>query len=297
MTRNQEKLGELLRNWGESHALSSAAEQALRARVAAALRRQECPPHHGSSARPDAVQALPSGAARQDRRVPASAGNAAPATANAWWVFAAAASLLAATALWSWNYVNRDGGKRVSTPARSSPSDAGESPPDFVQLAASQLQEKQTLLAESQRLFAGQVGWIAEVGDRVRIDIAPNDENAPPTKQWLAVRLVVTRQAADGNLCPVWSLDVISSSQHVVRLTEEMPDGADVMLWNYSLPDGMIAVDARLDLPEVNSTPRLQANYTGLQESGVPKALYSWTAGEAEYAVYQTVTAIDDRVL
>ena len=113
----------------------------------------------------------------------------------------------------------------------------------------------------------------------------------------MAVRLVVTRQAADGNPCPVWSLDVISSSQQIVRLKGDLPDGADVMLWNYSLPDGMIAVDARLDLPEVDSTLRLQANYTGLQESGVPKALYSWTAGEAEYEVYQTVTAIDDRVL
>jgi hypothetical protein len=210
---------------------------------------------------------------------------------------AAAASLLAATALWSWNQVSRDGGKRVSTPARSSPSEAGETPPDFVRLAASQLQEKQTLLAESQRLFAGQVGWIAEAGDQVRIDIAPNDENAPPSRQWLAVRVVVMRQAADGNPCPVWSLDVISSSQQVVRLKGDLPDGADVMLWNYSLPDGMIAVDARLDLPEVDSTLRLQADYTGLQESGVPKALYSWTAGEAEYEVYQTVTAIDDRVL
>ena len=56
MTRNQEKLGELLRKWGESHALSSAAEEALRARVTAALRRPKCPSHHGSSARPDAVR-------------------------------------------------------------------------------------------------------------------------------------------------------------------------------------------------------------------------------------------------
>lgn len=297
MTRNQEKLGELLRNWGESHTLSSAAEETLRARVAAALRRQECPLHHGAAARPDAVEALPSGAVRQDRRVAASEGNAAPITTNAWWVFAAAASLLAATALWSWNQVCRDGEKRVTTSARSSPSHAGESPPDFVRLAASQLQEKQTLLAESQRLFAGQLGWIAEMGEQVRIDIAPNDQNASPTRQWLAVRLVVTRQAADGNSCPVWSLDVISPSQRVVRLKRDLPDGIDVMLWNYSLPDGMIAVDARLDLPEVDSTPRLQASYTGLQQSGVPKALYSWTVGEAEYAVYQTVTAINDRVL
>lgn len=36
---------------------------------------------------------------------------------------------------------------------------------------------------------------------------------------------------------------------------------------------------------------------TGLQESGVPKSLHSWTAGEAEDAVDQTVTANDDRVL
>ena len=42
---------------------------------------------------------------------------------------------------------------------------------------------------------------------------------------------------------------------------------------------------------------RLPASYTGLQESGVPTVLHSWTAGGEKYEVYQTVTAMEDQVL
>ena len=67
-------------------------------------------------------------------------------------------------------------------------------------------------------------------------------------------------------------------------------------LWNYTLPDGMIAW-----MPVWMSPTRIRRfgcrQLHGLQESGVPKALHSWTAGGAEYEIYQTVTAMEGQVL
>jgi len=300
MTSKQGKLNTLLQKWGQSHAPSPAADEVLRSRVLAALREQEAPPPDGSPSLLVADEiswtGAPHGAGGVRPRA-SSLGSGALSSKTSWLVLAAAASVLVATALWSWSYVKRNGSEFVSAPAPKGSSGADTPPPDFARLIEPQLQEKRTLLRESQRLFAGRVGWIAETGDRVRIDVVPDDAPGGLARQWLAVRLVVTRHTSDGTECPVWSLDLISSSQQLVRLESDSPDGADVMLWNYTLPDGMIAVDARLDVPDADPAVRLQASYAGLQESGVPTALYSWTAGGAEYEVYQTVTAMDDQVL
>jgi hypothetical protein len=280
MTGQRGELNELLRKWSESHASSPSDQERLRVRVAAALRGQETRPRDGSLC--------------PHTSSPASG---PLSSKTAWLVFAAAASVLIAVALWSWSSVQRNTGEFASGPAPAGSSRPDTPPPDVARLAKSQLREKRTLLEESQRLFAGRVGWIAETGDRVQIDVVPDGGPAVPTGQWLAVRLVVTRHNSDGTECPVWSLDLISSSQQVVQLAGDSPDGADVTLWNYTLPDGMIAVDARLDVPDADPAVRLQASYTGLQESGVPNALHSWTAGGAEYEVYQTVTAMEGHVL
>ena len=280
MTGKRDKLEQLLRRWGESHAPSPIDEDKLRVRVMTALRGQETPPRDGMLA--------PHASSPASRPL---------SSKTAWLIFAAAASVLIAMALWSRFSGHRNTGEFAAGPAPGDSSGADTPPPDVARLATSQLREKRTLLEESQRLFAGRVGWIAETGDRVQIDVVPEDGPAVPPGQWLAVRLVVTRHNSDGTECPVWSLDLISSNQQVVQLADDSPDGADVTLWNYTLPDGMIAVDARLDVPDADPAVRLQASYTGLQESGVPKALHSWTAGGAEYEVYQTVTAMEDHVL
>ena len=59
------------------------------------------------------------------------------------------------------------------------------------------------------------------------------------------------------------------------------------------LPDGMIALDMKLDL---EGTVTLHADSSSLQESGVPSIVFSARDGDVEYEVYQTVRFLDDEV-
>ena len=63
-------------------------------------------------------------------------------------------------------------------------------------------------------------------------------------------------------------------------------------LWTYTLPDGMIAIDSRLDLD--GDTVRLDKGYCGLQQAGIPKTIDTWNSQGAEYEVYQTVAPVGE---
>ena len=269
MSSQQDNLDELLRQWADFHEPSEIELRDLSRRIAAAARTQVAP------CVPQKPRWLPSMSRRQNA---------------VWFALGVAVVLLVTVAIW-WD---PPGDRNVVSPTRSPEPQpqrpANEPPPEVAWLAQPQLKDKQVLLEEMERLFAGRVAWIAETRDQVRIGLAPDGGAPTPNARRLAVRLVVTRRTANSVRQPVWTVDVISHHEQLVHLSGPAGAGAELTLWTYTLPDGMIAIDSRLDLD--GDTVRLDKGYCGLQQAGIPKTIDTWNAQGAEYEVYQTVAPV-----
>ena len=112
----------------------------------------------------------------------------------------------------------------------------------------------------------------------------PND--ATP----VAVRLMVQRRTVgQAEWEAMWTADVVSRSEEVVRWTADSDPGSSVVVWVYPLPDGMILVVTELNLGESQT---VQATSSHLQLDGVPVKVLSAHVDGCEYRVYQTVALL-----
>jgi len=269
MSSQHDNLNELLRQWADSHDRSEIELRDLSRRIATAARIQVSPRAPQKPRRLSSMSRRPKAA---------------------WIALGVAVVLLVMVAIWWGSPGDRDVARPTRSPEPQPQRPANEPPPEFAWLAQPQLKDKQVLLEEMERLFEGRVAWIAETHDQVRIGLAPDDGATTPNARRLAVRLVVTRRTADSVRQPVWTVDVISHHEQLVHLSGPAGAGAELTLWTYSLPDGMIAIDSRLDLD--GETVRLDKGYCGLQQAGIPKTIDTWNAQGTEYEVYQTVAPV-----
>lgn len=201
---------------------------------------------------------------------------------------AAAAVLLCVGGWWLTRQEPRIGaGTSVTTP----PSVLSPSvPPEFAWLQRSQLAGKAVLLAEVERVFGDRLAWIAETNGHVSFGLTPDaDRSRTP----LAVRVVLVRRRDGAAAEPVWAVDLVARSEQVVRVVPEDAQGAEVLVWAYSLPDGKIAVDTNLALTAPVSVVSTQS---GLQEDGVPTGVFTARHGDAEYELFQTVSVLESEV-
>ena len=156
--------------------------------------------------------------------------------------------------------------------------------------AAANAAEKALLLDELEQLFGGEVCWVAETGGDVDLGMcsgstAIETEHAPVSVRWTVVR----RSAGEQQWSQVWSMDVTTRSQHVVRTG---PSDTNVAMWVYHMPDGMLAVDSDLTF---DGPFQLQSSYSGVQQSGVPSEIHTATIDGSDYAVFQTVVSLNQQ--
>jgi len=165
--------------------------------------------------------------------------------------------------------------------------------PTFALLEKPQLQAKALLLAEMERLFEGRLTWLAELNGLVQVGLEQDGEPVAATSRPVAMRLVVARRKpTEKDWTAIWSIDVVSRSEQLVRLASESGHDDQVLIWTYVLPDGMIAIDTSLALQLPSPIP---STYSGLQQAGVPTTLCSLRIDDVEFQVVQTVALLDER--
>ena len=258
MTGNQRRLDDLLRRWAASREPDSRRLDALRERVAKRVSAPDCGVY---------------------RRQPSMLLRMA-----AWGSAAAAVALLAVGLVWLLR------GQAAPMAGRPAPS-AGDVRPDGpapvpAWLAPPQVDGKRELLAELQRVFEGRVAWVAETAGQIRLGL--NGDNAGGAA--LAIRLVLVERLDDAAPRPVWAVDLISGEERLVRLPADAAEGAEVAVWTYALPDGLVAVDGDIRWSQRSELPRTA--YTGLLRPGVPQVVFHWRNDGVEYEVYQSVSVL-----
>ena len=201
------------------------------------------------------------------------------------WGFATAAVALLAVGL-AW-LVRGQGTQMAERPAPS----AGHVRPDVpapapAWLAPPQVDAKRELLVELQRVFEGRVAWVAETARQIRLGLNGDDVGGAA----LAIRLVLVQRLGDAAPRPVWAVDLISDEERLVTLPADATEGAELAVWTYALPDGLLAVDGDIRWPQRSELPR--AAYMALLRPDVPQVVFQWQGDGVEYEVYQSVSVL-----
>ena len=165
-------------------------------------------------------------------------------------------------------------------------------PPAYTWLQESQRRDKAVLLQEMESLFDGRSVWFAETGEKIDVGVLNRSKltEADP----VAVRLVVERRkVADTEWTPVWTVDVITRSEEVVRLTPKAQKATQLAMWSYVLPDGMIAIDTDLTLGD---STVFETATSSVQSDGRPVEIFSAIVDGYEIRVFQTASVLSDLV-
>ena len=263
MSKNSpDPLSDLLRHWAEQQSPDDFQSERLQAQVTLAL--QDA-----------AFLDLPV--------IPATGGGTGVPSRLLWFAAGAAAAILLAWVL--------PLGHRTPAPpvARE---ELAEAPP-LVRLHEAQLMAKTRLLAAAEELFDGRLAWLAEDDRDVQLGLT-DAANFPQDANPIVVRLVVlARKSGSKDWKPVWEADLVTRDEQLVELTPQKLEKSRLRLWAYALPDGKIAVDS--DLVLTGGIPILSVS-SGVQQSGVPRQVFSLQRDDAECRVYQTVAFLRKRV-
>ena len=281
---SNQKLNEALQQWADSHTPSTDELEALHARISTALRDDELIGAVGRR----------SGAA-EDGDFDLFTTNASPSTASqriVWFALGIAASLLVMVAI-------RLSASPDSTNAPGVAGQAIESPPpsellhddipSFAVLGKQDLAEKMLLFKTAHSDFDRQLHWIAESNGHIELGLGPAGQTAGVSGQPLALRLVlVSRRTGDSAWQTIWSKDVIARNETPV---DKIPGAGKLHVWCYALPDGLIAVESELTLQEPFVGRYV---FSGVQKPGATQRILALEIGGVEYALFQTVSALDD---
>lgn len=157
-----------------------------------------------------------------------------------------------------------------------------------------QRRQKQSLLAELDRMFDGKRVWFAETETEVVLggDVKPiaGDVAAERT---VAMRLVLAkRSAATEQWQRVWATDVVSRTDQVVQFASNDPEQpeASFTAWTHVLPDGL--VDCDVDL-KWNDGKFGQLSDNLLLSPGDTQLGASRSVDGVEYRLFHTVTMLD----
>lgn len=258
MTGNRRRLDDLLRRWAASREPDAQRLDALRERAAKLVSAPDC----------GVCRRQPLGRLRM----------------AAWGFAAAAVALLAIGLAWLVRGQGTQMAERPALPAGHVRPDVPAPAPAW--LAPPPVDAKRELLVELHRVFEGRIAWVAETANQIRLGLNGDDAGGAA----LAIRLVLVQRLGDATPRPVWAVDLISDEQRLVTLPPDVTEGAEVAVWTYALPDGLLAVDGDIRWPQRSELPR--AAYTGVVRPGVPQVVFQWQSDGVEYEVYQSVSVL-----
>ena len=146
------------------------------------------------------------------------------------------------------------------------------------------------LFKEVDRLFAGNLRWIAQSDGNVELGIDPDSGKSESGEQTFAVHIaVVARNDDESTWKKVWESDILTWGEQSIDVAPDENRDNRVALWIYPVADGRFAVDSRVTL---NAPVRIYSDSSDVVEDGKPTAVTVMTIGPREYRVYQTVTRL-----
>ena len=194
------------------------------------------------------------------------------------WAALGAAAAVAVVALWLGTF--RGGPKQpAAVPARPE-----------VEVSQPQIEANARLFAEMTSLFGDQLQWIGETAGEVQLGVQPVAGTPAPDSPVLWIRVLVVRRGRDqSSWQTLLTTDVLTRGEQYVELRSDADRDNRLELWGYALPDGNVAVDARLRL----STPtRLSADVSHVFAPGKPVQILALATEEGETRVFQEVNLL-----
>jgi hypothetical protein len=157
-------------------------------------------------------------------------------------------------------------------------------------VARPDIAEKEMVAREMQQMFPGQFAWFLETSDGVELGLRP-DANTSPGRM-IAIRFIVESQGREAG---VWktlrTFDIVTRSEEVVEASPSVGGVTHVSLWAYAMPDGMLSVDAELDL---KGPVPIRVSSSRLTATGSSAEIWRADMGGVQYRIHQVAELIDD---
>jgi len=146
------------------------------------------------------------------------------------------------------------------------------------------------LFNEVNRMFAGNLKWIAQSDGAVELGISPDKDDSTRDGEPFAVHIaVVSRAEGEGPWKKVWESDILTRSEQAIDIALNRKRDDRIGLWIYPVQDGRLAVDSRVSL---NAPVKICSESSDIVDDGKPTVIAVVTIGSREYRVYQTVTRL-----
>lgn len=154
-------------------------------------------------------------------------------------------------------------------------------------LSANCAVSKAMVIREMNRLFSGQLRWVAENNGTIKvgIDSETSTREGNLTSAWVQT-VVVTRRTGESTWRPVWSTAVQVRNDEQIELTSPIGANDRLMFWVYAVDKDKWAIDSLCAL----TTPvRLSSESSKIIETGKYQEIAALKTEDREYRVFQTV--------
>jgi hypothetical protein len=159
-------------------------------------------------------------------------------------------------------------------------------------IAQQDIEQMSAVAREMQEVFPGKFKWLMESGRELKLGLATSDNEAS-AERTIIVRFVVEAQKhGDRGWKPVRTLNFLMRPEDVIQTTPSDANESDVALWAYATSDGMISIDAELNLP---APVPIHCTSSQLQSAGSSTEIWQSTADGMKYRVFQSADFLDRR--
>ena len=151
----------------------------------------------------------------------------------------------------------------------------------FARLDPEQIRARRIVFGEMDRLFAGQLRWVATSGDNVQMGLGTGQsiDTAPLT----LVRLVVLRKAAgEQTWRQVWDTDIVARNEEYVEVAPNAGLANHLTVWVYPNADGTLVVESSIQL---RSPVAVDSSSSSIVRAGLPVEIMALKTDDAEYRV------------
>jgi len=154
-------------------------------------------------------------------------------------------------------------------------------------LSVNYAEAKTRVVREMNRLFSGQLRWVAENNGTIKvgIDSETGTREGDLTSAWVQT-VIVTRRAGEATWRPIWSTAVQVRNDEQIELS--LPIGANdrLMFWAYAVDKDKWAIDS---LCAWTTPVRLSSESSEIIETGKYQEIAALKTEDKEYRVFQTV--------
>lgn len=143
------------------------------------------------------------------------------------------------------------------------------------------------VLREMNNVFPEELRWIQASGKRIDLGLASQAGESGIQADCVMIRLVIFKREIGGAWQNIWTAEVMTVPEEVVRIPLEGKTGNYLSFWTHLLPDGLLALDSdiRLKLPV-----ELATCFSGILKPGIPQRVLSLNTGDIEYCIFEAVT-------